>query len=76
MVARAGGEPALDPGVLVGAVVVDDEVDVQVRRHAGVDVPEEAQELLVAVTRLALGEDLAGGDIEGCEQGWWVPWRM
>ena len=43
MVARPVGEqPALDAGVLVGAVVVEDEVDVEVREHVGVDVFEEA----------------------------------
>ena len=45
-------QPAPDFGVPVGAVVVDDEVDIQVRRYVGVDVLEEAQELLVAVARL------------------------
>ena len=38
----------------VGAVVVDDEVEIEVWGHAGVNVPEEAQELLVAMPRLAL----------------------
>ena len=47
------GQPALDAGVLVDAVVVDDEVDVEVRGHVGVDVLEEAQELLVAMSRAA-----------------------
>ena len=65
MVAWAGGEPALDPGMLVGAVVVDDEVDVEAGGHAGVDVLEEAQELLMTMPRLALGDDLAGGHVQG-----------
>ena len=38
MAAWPGGKPALDADVLVGAVVVDDEVQGQV----GIDVPEEA----------------------------------
>ena len=42
VVAGPVGEPALDTGVLVGAVVVDDEVDVEVRGHVGIDVLEEA----------------------------------
>ena len=69
MVAGPVGEPVLDAGVLVGAIVVDDEVDVEVRRHVGIDVLEEAQELLVAVSRPALGEDPAGGNIQGSEEG-------
>ena len=60
MAAGPVGQPALDAGVLVGAVVVDDEVDVEVRGHVGIDVLEEAQELLVAVARPALGQDPAG----------------
>ena len=69
MVVGPVGEPALDAGVLVGGVVVDDEVDIEVRRHVGVNVFQEAQKLLVAMTRPALGEDLAGGDIQGREEG-------
>ena len=65
MVAWAGGEPAFDLGMLVGAVVVDDEVEIEVWAHAGVDVLEEAQKLLVAMPRLALGDDLAGGHVQG-----------
>ena len=69
VVAWPGGEPALDPGGLVGAVVVDDEVDLQIGGNVGVDVLEKAQELLVAVARLALGEDWASGDIQCGEEG-------
>ncbi len=69
MVAGPGREPAPDAGVLVGAVVVDNEVDIEVRGHVGVNVLEKAQELLVAVARLALGQDLAGGNVQGGEEG-------
>ena len=69
VVAGPVGEPALDAGVLVGAVVVDDEVDVEVWGHVGVDVLEEAQEFLVAMARPALGKDPAGGDVQGREEG-------
>ena len=69
MVAGPVGQPALDAGVLVGGVVVEDEVDVEVRGHVGIDVFEEAQELLVAMARPVLGEDLAGGDVQGGEEG-------
>lgn len=53
LVAWLGGEPALDLGVLVGVVVVDDEVGIEFGMHVAVDVPEEAQKLLVAVARQA-----------------------
>ena len=35
---RAAGEPSSDFGMLVGGVVVDDEMDVELDRHIGVDV--------------------------------------
>ena len=69
VVAGPVGQPALDAGMLVGGMVVDDEVDVEVRGHVGIDVLEEAQELLVARARPALGEDPAGGDVQGGEEG-------
>lgn len=63
------GEPGLDLGVFVGAVVVDDEMDVQVFGDAVVDVPQEGEELLVPVAPLALGEHRTGRHVEGGEQG-------
>ena len=69
VVSGPAGEPVLDLGVAVGGVVVDDQVDVEVLRHAGVDVAEEGEELLVAVSLAAPGDHLAGGDVEGGEQG-------
>jgi hypothetical protein len=40
--------------MLVGGVVVDDEMDVEPSWHGRVDAFEERQELLMAVARLAL----------------------
>jgi hypothetical protein len=45
--------------VFVGGVVVNHQVDVESGRHIGVDVPQKAQELLVAMAGATLGEDLA-----------------
>jgi len=39
--------------------VVTDQVQLQPGRHAGVDLLEEAQEFLVAVAAVHLGDDLA-----------------
>ncbi len=61
-------QPLLDLGLLVSGVVVEHEVDVHVRRDVGLDVPQERQELLMPVTRLALRQDVAGGDVECGEQ--------
>ncbi len=69
MAAGPGGQPALDPSMLVGAMVVDDEVDVEVWGHVGINVFEEARELPVAVARLAWGQDPAGGDVQGGKEG-------
>ena len=52
--ARTGGQPGLELRVLVGRVVVDDQVDVEVGRHRRFDRAQEAEELLMALPRLAL----------------------
>ena len=51
-----------------GERVVDDEVDVESLGHGLIDALEEGEELLMAVARPALGEDRAGGDVEGGKQ--------
>jgi hypothetical protein len=48
-------QPFVDLGRLVGGVVVQDQVQVQVLRDGGVDELEEAEELLVAVPPVRLG---------------------
>ena len=69
METRMRGQPAPDPGVLVSGVVVDDQVDLEVSRDVGVDVLQEAEKLLVTMPLFALGEDLAGNDIERGKEG-------
>ena len=54
---RTAGEPGLDLGMLVGGVVVDDEMDVELGRHIGLDVAQEGEELLVTMAGFALGDD-------------------
>jgi hypothetical protein len=65
---RTAGEPSLDLGMLVGSVVVDDEMDVELGRHIGLDVTQEGEELLVAMAGFALGDDRAVKHVEGGEQ--------
>jgi hypothetical protein len=65
--ARVRLQPGLDLPVLVGGVVVHDQVQVLVGIAAG-EVAEEDQELLVPVPRLAQASDLAGGDLKRGEQ--------
>ena len=65
-----GGEPDAHFGVFVGGVVVHDQVHVQLRWNSRIDPFEKAEKLLMAVARLAVGEDGSGGDVEsGKERG-------
>ena len=66
--ARTACEPSSDLGMLVGGVVVDDEMDVELGRHIGLDVTQEGEELLMAMARFALGDDRAVKHVEGGEQ--------
>jgi len=67
--ARSGGQPAPYFLVLMGGVVVHYQVDIQVRQHIGIDMVEEPQKFLMPVARLASGQDLAGSNVQGGEQG-------
>ena len=68
MPARSPGEPVADRLRLVGRVVVHDDVDLEVGRHVGLDVIQELAELHAAVAPIALSDDLACGDVKGCEE--------
>jgi len=61
-------EPSAYLGMLVRGIVIEDHVDLELRGHRALDGAKEPQELLVAMSRHALVDDLAGGDIECCEQ--------
>ena len=56
---RMLGELRLYLGRLVRSVVVEHEMDAEVLLHAPVDPPQEADELLGTVTRLAFADDEA-----------------
>ena len=58
----------MDRGGLVRGVVVQDQVQLQVLRHRGVNELEEAQELLVAVPPVVLGDDRSAREVECGEQ--------
>ena len=51
------GEPGVHVVVLVGAIVVDDQVEVEPWGKLAIERTKELQELLVAVTRQALADD-------------------
>src|SRR6266850_357426 len=56
---RTACKPSSDLGMLVGGVVVDNEMDVELGRHIGLDVAQEGEELLMTVAGFALGNDRA-----------------
>lgn len=59
------GKPGFDLGMLVGGVVVDHQLQGELLGRVAIDRAQEAQELLVAVSRHAFADDLAGGHFEG-----------
>ena len=65
---RVAKKPLLDLGCFVRAVVVEDQMDAQIRGNKLIDVPQEADEIDAAVAALDLADDRAGGDIQRREQ--------
>ena len=61
-------KPSSDLGMLVGGVVVDDEMDVELGWHVGLDVTQKGEELLMTMAGFALGNDRAVEHVEGGEQ--------
>ncbi|MDH6222990.1 hypothetical protein M2283_010342 [Streptomyces pseudovenezuelae] len=66
---RVFRQPGFDRRGFVGAVVVDDQVDLQVGGHLLVDPDQELLELRGPVPAVQGRDDFAGGDVERGEQG-------
>jgi hypothetical protein len=66
--ARAFGQPVADQLRLVGAVVVQDQVNVQLGRHVAFDGVEEAAKLHGAMAALGLTDQGAGFSIQRGKQ--------
>ena len=62
------GQPGIDVGVLVGRVVIEDQMDLKALGNLAVDRAQERQELGVAVAREALPDHRAGQNIQRGEQ--------
>ena len=62
-------EPRLHARVLVGRVVVHDDMQIEFGRGLDVDLPEESNELLVPMPRHAVANHLAVEHAEGRKQG-------
>src|SRR6516165_6438187 len=60
MIARTLGQPIPDDGGLVGGVVVDNQMNVQLGRHFLVDAVEKLTEFHAAMAAMALANDFAG----------------
>ena len=61
-------EPGDDLGMFVGGVVVADDVNIKLGGHLSVDLAQEGQPLLMAMTRGGMSEDLARKIVEGGKQ--------
>jgi hypothetical protein len=68
VVAGACCQPALDARMLVGSVVINDQMHVESFRDTGVYMAQKIEELLVTMTALTLAQDRSGDGVEGREQ--------
>ena len=62
-------QPGAEFGVLESAIVVDDQVHVELGGNFLVDPPQETQELLVTVPGFALGDHRTSGHVQSGKQG-------
>src|SRR5215203_6272171 len=69
--ARMAGEPGDHLRVLVGGVVVEDDVDELTDRHRRLEGVEETDEFLVSMALHTAAEDRAVEHVEGGKTGWW-----
>src|SRR3979490_1133839 len=69
MKARMPLWPALYRGSLVGGIIVDDEMQVEIGQRAFIDGLEEAEELAMPVARHAFADEGAIEHVESREQG-------
>ena len=68
VIARVAGEPRFPGRGLVGGVIVEHQMDVEIGRHGLLDRGQELAEFDRAVTLVAAADDMAGGDIQSGEQ--------
>lgn len=74
VIASTFGQPCSDLRMLVGRIVVDDEMRVKVCRHRTVNVIEEGDEFLMPMARLALSDDPPVAALRAANNVV-VPWR-
>ena len=66
--ARSLSEPVADRLRLMAGHIVDDDVDIEIVRHTGLDRVEEGAELARPMSRKTAADDFAGRRIESGEQ--------
>src|SRR3974377_635111 len=69
MKARMACKPPLHGRRFVGAVVVHDQMNIELLRHALVNGAQKLQELMAAMAPMQLADHLASGHIQRREQG-------
>ena len=67
-IARMASEPSFDFGMLVSRVVVSDQVQFKIGRNVSLEMLQKAQEFLMAMARLILGDNPAVDDVQGREE--------
>ena len=65
MIAGPASKPLIHLWHLVSAVVIQDQMNVEMSRDLPVDLSQKAQEFLMAVLAVAFADDFARGDIQG-----------
>ena len=68
VVSRALREPSADSGMFVGGVIVNDQMDFEIRRDVLVKTAQEGKKPLMAMTGFAFCENRATRYVEGGEQ--------
>ena len=64
VVARPSCEPSLNLGMFVSAIVIRDQVDIESRREAMVEVIKKREKFLVTMARFASGNHCASEHVE------------
>jgi len=61
-------QPSAHLGMLVGGVIIDHQVDIQLGGDTGLQAAQERQELLMAMAGLAFGKDGTRSNVECCKE--------
>lgn len=61
-------EPGSHPGMLVGAVIVHGQMEIEPRWGLSIDLLQETAKLLMSMTRQTVPDQLAAQHVEGCKQ--------